>query len=528
MKSKLYGLLLLLATLAFEVRADNLGYTKEHPLKFAIDLDYPPMEYVDEAGKPSGFDVEFTELLMDRLDIPFTYAPNTWEKVAGDILNSRVDLGMMVYSPYRKNITNYSKAVFRLYYQMVCRKGDENKEGLRDVEGKTYAFMKSQPIIDTLTAGGATCVLIKDLKKALYELSTGQYDGVICYRYQARYLIETYHLDNLVPQDLSLMPREYCYVSHDKRLIDAINAELEKMESEGVIDEVYGNIRTKFGEFVIPMWIWALIAVIVFVSLSAIIVQQRRGRNRLVKEMKRAQENEQRALKSEELKDIFLNNVSHALRTPLNAIIGFSDLLMEASSRDMKEDERQHLLGLINSNGLQLLHLINELLSLSDIEGTDKLFNRQVTDIDHEMDSYVAEIRPQLAEGVRLEVEEPVAGIRALIDPNMMRMVIMHLLENAQQHTKEGKITLSYYVKEGGIYTEVRDTGVGLPEDLKDNIFTLLSDKNTYTQENAPGLGLSICKAVVDKSGGKIGVRDNDIDGRGSIFWVWVPSEILN
>ena len=385
-----------------------------------------------------------------------------------------------------------------------------NKEGLRDVEGKTYAFMKSQPIIDTLTAGGATCVLIKDLKKALYELSTGQYDGVICYRYQARYLIETYHLDNLVPQDLSLMPREYCYVSHDKRLIDAINAELEKMDSEGVIDEVYGKIRTKFGDLVIPMWIWALIAVIVFVSLGAIIVQQRRGRNRLVKEMKRAQENEQRALKNEELKDIFLNNVSHALRTPLNAIIGFSDLLMEPSSRGMKEDERQHLLGLINSNGLQLLHLINELLSLSDIEGTDKLFNRQVTDIDHEMDSYVAEIRPQLAEGVILEVEEPAE------------------VENAQQHTKEGKITLSYYVKEGGIYTEVRDTGVGLPEDLKKNIFALLSDKNTYTQENAPGLGLSICKAVVDKSGGKIGVRDNDIDGRGSIFWVWVPSEILN
>ena len=109
MKSKLYGLLLLLATLAFEVRADNLGYTKEHPLKFAIDMDYPPMEYVDEAGKPSGFDVEFTELLMDRLDIPFTYAPNTWEKVADDILNSRVDLGMMVYSPYRKDVTEQGR-----------------------------------------------------------------------------------------------------------------------------------------------------------------------------------------------------------------------------------------------------------------------------------------------------------------------------------------------------------------------------------------------------------------------------------
>jgi signal transduction histidine kinase len=527
MKSKLYGLILLLATLAFEVRADNLGYTKDQPLKFAIDLDYPPMEYVDEAGKPSGYDVEFTELLMDRLDIPFTYAPNTWENVADDILKSRVDLGMMVYSPYRKHITNYSKAVFRLYYQMVCRKGEENKEGLRNVEGKTYAFMKSQPIIDTLTAGGATCVLIKDLKKTLYELSTGQYDGVICYRYQARYLIETYHLDNLVPQDLTLMPREYCYVSHDKQLIDAINQELEKMESEGVIDEVYGKIRTKFGEFVIPMWIRALIFSIIFISLGAIIIQQKRGRKRLEKEMKRAQENEQRALKSEELKDIFLNNVSHALRTPLNAIIGFSDLMMETPAGEMKENERQKLLGLINENGLQLLHLINELLSLSSIEGNDKLFNRQVTDVDHEMDSYASEIRPQLAEGVTLVVEEPSGGIRALADPNMMRMVTMHLLENAMQHTKKGTITLSYYVKEGGLYSEVRDTGEGLPKDLKENIFALLSDKNTYTQENTPGLGLSICKAVVDKSGGKIGARDNDIDGRGSIFWVWVPSEIL-
>lgn len=528
MKSKLYGLLLLLATLAFEVRADNLGYTKDHPLKFSIDLDYPPMEYVDEAGKPSGFDVEFTELLMARLNIPFTYAPNTWENVADDILKSRVDLGMMVYSPYRKDVTNYSKAVFRLYYQMVSRKGDENKDGLRNLEDKTFAFMKSQPIIDTLTAGGATCVLIKDLKKALYELSKGQYDGVICYRYQAHYLLDTYHLDNLVTHDLTLMPREYCYVSHDKRLIDAINLELEKMDSEGLVDEVYGEIRTNFGGFVIPMWIWGLIALIIFASLGAIIILQRRGGNRLMKEMKRAQENEQRALKSEELKDIFLNNVSHALRTPLNAIIGFSDLLMESSSRDMKEEERQQLLGLINANGLQLLHFINELLSLSNIKGSEKLFNLQVTDVDHEMDSYASEIRPQLADGVRLEVEEPAEGIRALVDPNMMRMVTMHLLENAQQHTKEGKVTLVYYVKEGGIYIEVRDTGVGLPKDLKENIFTLLSDKNTYTQENAPGLGLSICKAIIDKSGGKIGVRDNEIDGRGSIFWVWVPSEILN
>ena len=82
--------------------------------------------------------------------------------------------------------------------------------------------------------------------------------------------------------------------------------------------------------------------------------------------------------------------------------------------------------------------------------------------------------------------------------------------------------------KEGGLYVEVKDTGSGIPEKLKENIFALLSDKNTYIQEDTPGLGLSICKAIIDKAGGKIGARDNDIDGRGSIFWFWVPVRIVN
>ena len=82
-------------------------------------------------------------------------------------------------------------------------------------------------------------------------------------------------------------------------------------------------------------------------------------------------------------------------------------------------------------------------------------------------------------------------------------------------------------MKEGGIYVEVKDTGSGLPENLKENIFSLLSDKNTYLQDETPGLGLSICKAIVDRTGGKMGARDNTEDGRGSVIWFWAPTEIL-
>ena len=256
-------------------------------------------------------------------------------------------------------------------------------------------MMMSRPMKDTLEKVGAKPFLIKDLSSTLSDLSKGKYDAVICFRYQAKYLIEKEKLDNLVATDLALMPREYCYVSHDRHLIERINNELEKMDEDGVVEDVYGDIKTTFSGLYIPMWVWLLIAGIIILALICLIVQQRIGRKHILFEMQRAQQ-------SEELKDIFLNNLSHALRTPLNAIIGFSDLLMTMSKNDIPEEEYQHLLELINNNGLQLLHLINELLSLSDIEGNRQLFDRQVTDIDGEMTAYSTETRMQITNGVEL------------------------------------------------------------------------------------------------------------------------------
>lgn len=533
MKSRLLYIALLLIAFVTETRADNLGYSKDHPLVFGIDIDYPPLEYVDANGAPKGYDVTFTKKLMERLNIPYTYAPNSWYEISNDVLSGKVDLAMMVFSPYRQDSTNYSRAVFRLYYQMITRDGESEKMGLRNIKGKNIAMMPSRPIKDTLNKVGANIIIIDDLKQAVINLSKGKYDGVLCFRYQARYLMEHNNLENLELEDLTLMPREYCYVSPNKKLIDAINDELDAMEREGVIEDVYAPVKTNLDGFRIPTWVWFLVLMVIIAILLLFIYQQLRSKRLLQAEMLRVQKSEEdakkseeNARKSEELKTIFFSNVSHALRTPLNAIIGFSDLLLDGDT-DVSKEEQKHLVGLINENGLQLLHMINELLSLSDIEGKKTLFERQVTDVDYEMSQYAAEIRPQLVEGVSLVVEEPLGGLRALLDPKLLRMITMHLLENAQQHTMEGQITLSYYLKEGGLYVEVKDTGEGLPENLKENIFTLLSDKNTYLQDETPGLGLTICKAVIERTGGNIGAKDNKEAGHGTIIWFWAPVEII-
>lgn len=514
-----YTLLLLICIVA-TCRANNLGYTKNHQLVFGIDMDYPPLEFVGDKGTPSGLDIEFTKRLMNRLNIPFTFSPNTWEKISDDVLQGNVDLAMMVYSPYRKNLTNYSRGVFRLYYQLVYRMQDKASYGLRDLNGKEIALLPSRPISDTLQNIGAKPIIINDLRQALLELSQGKYDALICFRYQTRYLIDELGIKNLTSSDLALMPREYCYVSHDKRLIDSINSELDRMEAEGEIEDVYGNIKTTFDGTPVPMWVWLLIAGVIIFLLVTLVAHLLVSRKRLKQEMNRAK-------KSEELKDIFLSNLSHSLRTPLNAIIGFSELMLEDSGNNVSLEERRGLLEIINKNGLQLLHLINELLSLSDIEGKSQLFDRMLTDIDELMNNCANEARMQANEGVTVEVVRTDGGLRAMLDPKLLRLVTMHLLENAVQHTTEGKVTLNYYAKNNGFYLEVKDTGSGLPEKLKENIFALLSDKNTYTQEDTPGLGLSICKAVIDKAEGQIGARDNEVDGRGTIVWFWTPAKII-
>lgn len=519
MKYRLIHIALLMLTLVGQTKADSLGYTKIEPLLFGLDNNYPPLQYLDENGTPNGLDVEFTKELMKRLDIPFTYAPNTWINIASDILSGRVDLGMMVYSTYRKDSAYFSHAVFRIYYQMVIRKSDEENFDLRNLAGKTIAYMASRPVSDTLSKAGAIPHVVTDLTSTFIDLSKGKYDALICFRHQAKYIAEINGLTNLAYKELTLAPREYCYVSRNKRLIDAINGELDKMDKEGIISGTYGiDVISKFGTTEIPVWMWYLLAVLLFGSLLAMLVMQSVSKKKLRKEMERAQ-------KSEQLKTIFLSNVSHALRTPLNAIIGFSDVLMTDADCLLPKEERAKLLGLINKNGLSLLHFINELLELSDIEGSSNLYDRVVSDLDQEMSAFAQEIKLQLNKNVDFELVSPKGGLRAYIDPKLLRVVTMHLLENASQHTQQGKVTLEYASKDGGLYVSVTDTGEGLPENLRENIFALLSDENTYKRDEYPGLGLNICKAIVEKSGGRIGAESPQQGG--TRMWFWAPVKFV-
>ena len=108
----------------------------------------------------------------------------------------------MVYSDYRKDSIFYSRPIFRLYYQVVYRKADYKSFDFRNLKGKTFAFLNSRPIGELMAREGGVSVRVYDLEEAINDLAKGKYDAVICYRYQAKYLIDHYHLDQLQSEDI--------------------------------------------------------------------------------------------------------------------------------------------------------------------------------------------------------------------------------------------------------------------------------------------------------------------------------------
>ena len=183
-------------SVAVSALATELGFSKDQPLVMGMNTSYSPLQYTDDKGTPKGYDVEFTKVMLKRMGIPYAFSPNHWDKMSPGIIEGKYDMGMLVYSPYRKELTNYSNAVFRMYYQIVFRSKDYENFDFRNVKGKKIAYMKSRPIGLMLKKEHAVDIPVTDLAAAFSDLAKGKYDGVICYRFQAKYEIGLLHLEN--------------------------------------------------------------------------------------------------------------------------------------------------------------------------------------------------------------------------------------------------------------------------------------------------------------------------------------------
>lgn len=225
-----------------------------------------------------------------------------------------------------------------------------------------------------------------------------------------------------------------------------------------------------------------------------------------------------KAEQSERLKSAFLANMSHEIRTPLNGIVGFSNLL--TSGEDYEPEEVRLFVDMIRTNCSLLLALISDILDLASIESNSMSFSIVSCDVNELIRQIATTQRVIIPEHLTLICEIPEQTVYLDTDPLRLNQVLTNLINNAVKFTSQGTITLGYTMDEPG-YLDffVEDTGRGIsPEDLN-NVFLRFFKKDDFIQ--GAGLGLSICKVIVDRFKGTIGVTSEL--GKGTRFTVRVP-----
>lgn len=220
-----------------------------------------------------------------------------------------------------------------------------------------------------------------------------------------------------------------------------------------------------------------------------------------------------------ELKQSFLNNMSHEIRTPLNAIVGFTNLLVGEGSDEIEPEERAVMLEIVNNNNDLLLKLVNDVLEISRLDSGSLSFEIKECDITKTVKeiymTYQTLIQPSLQ--FLLELDETVS-LPVNIDNFRFTQVISNFLNNANKFTKTGMITLGCKMnkEQQEICVYVKDTGKGIDDKELMMIFDRFYKTDEF--EQGSGLGLSICKVIIERLAGRIEVQSEV--GKGSCFSV--------
>ena len=255
------------------------------------------------------------------------------------------------------------------------------------------------------------------------------------------------------------------------------------------------------------------------------VTERKLAEGKLVAANSEAQRARQEAEKANAAKGEFLARMSHEIRTPLNCIIGFTDILLE----NYKDSSLTRRLTLIQDAGELLLTVVNDILDFSVMEA-DAIRMNLVSTCPRGVVKSVVDMLAGLAERKSIAIEyqiDPVTPERVIADEKRLRQVLLNLLGNSVKFTEEGSISLKLTCDEmfdgaARLRFAVKDSGIGIAPEHQARVFLRFDqvDGSIARRFGGTGLGLTICKQIVDAMGGEIGLESQL--GIGSEFWFTV------
>ena len=232
----------------------------------------------------------------------------------------------------------------------------------------------------------------------------------------------------------------------------------------------------------------------------------------------------QATVKQEKLRADVLRTISHDLRTPLTSICGNADIISN-SAQQLSVEKCRSLALSIGDDAHYLMTMVENILSLSRLEQYKFTLHMEVELVDDVIQEALHIIQPRLgARTIKTEFSESL--LLARMNIHLTVQVLVNLLNNAIQYSPdESTITIKTIADKNSITIEVADEGIGIPQEEKTRIFDMFytTGSSKVDGKRGMGIGLALCKSIIQAMGGKIDVRDNE--KRGSVFYFTLQRE---
>lgn len=219
------------------------------------------------------------------------------------------------------------------------------------------------------------------------------------------------------------------------------------------------------------------------------------------------------------LKNDFINNYSHEFKTPISSISGFSKLLLEHD--DLTDEEIKSYLKIINVESNRLADMANSTIMLSKLNNQQIVTDKTEYELDEQLRMCIIILTEEWTKK-NIEISSELDSVIYNGNADMMSRLWLNLIGNAVKYTPEnGEIEVRLKKSDGEITVEISDTGIGMDEETRNRIFDQYYQGETAHSGAGLGLGLPICKRIVELCGGKITVKS--VPDEGSTFTVTLP-----
>jgi len=517
---------------SLDLTSKERAWLRDHPiLRLGYDTDWPPVEYVDKEGRLVGMSADFMKKLNTIIGVDIKPTkPQRWQTTLQEIKEGSLDIIFSVTrTPQREAFLLFSQPYLRFPMVIVTDQGAPYIGDMKDLRGKKIAVVNGYASHDILKDNhpGLDLVLVDDVTAGLNAVIRRKAYAFIgslaaISHVMGREGISGVKVSGETPYSFELsvaVHREQPILAGIiQKALDAISEEERNEIFQRWLSVTY---ERKFDYQL--LWKVLLAVMLIF---SAVLYWNRRLareinlRRKIEEELMEARD---AAESANRVKSAFLASMSHELRTPLNSIIGFTGIILNELAGPLNLEQKKQL-KMVKGSSHHLLNLINDVLDISKIEAGEVEVSKDKFSLRLVIAQVVESLRP-LAEqkGLCLSAQISPEVDMLVSDERRFRQVFINLVNNAIKFTEKGEVRIVCRTRDSRIEVEVTDTGIGIREEEMDKLFKPFQqlDIGTSRRYEGTGLGLSVCKRILDVLGGTIQVKSQF--GKGTTFAFTLP-----